>query len=96
MSVPPKSLNMTPFEFKIIFFLFVMAFIVIMAIPLEGKTTSEETLRDGSGRIIGYITGDLVRGKDRSIIGKIRNGQTYDSSGRKISQNRLPGLLFCK
>lgn len=53
------------------------------------------TVRNASGKILGkiYSNGE-VRDSRGILLGKVKNGHTYDSKGRRLLNKELPGYLL--
>lgn len=67
----------------------ILLFVVLM------HSSSPMVVRNGSGKLIGkiYSNGE-VRDDKGSLLGKVRNGSTYDSNGRRLLDQELPGYLL--
>ena len=76
--------------------------IAVMGVSIMGASNNqimsntEETIRDASGKKMGTIKNGTVYNASGQILGFFDNNGTYDHNRRKISQNQIPGILFCK
>jgi hypothetical protein len=65
------------------------------AIVVAATSDAPITVQNGSGTIIGYIEGGRVKDKNRTPVGYVRNGHTYNMQNTIIATPEVPGLLLC-
>jgi hypothetical protein len=63
---------------------------------LSASTNTEEIIRNGSGQKMGSIKSGKVYNASGQLLGFFDESGTYDGNRRKISMNKIPGILFCR